>query len=207
MDSYTTIKADASDEFTEKRSRFIGYIHPADSEEEALAFVAQIKKKHHDAKHNVYAYVLNDGKLKYSEDGEPQGTAGVPVLSVLQKANVTNCVLVVTRYFGGILLGAGGLTRAYTHAATLALEAADKITYCSHKTVRLTCDYASYGFIEPLLSSLGTVLSSDFGEQIFLKAALLPEDIGPVSEKLTEYSAGKLSLEIGEEIFLEKRKK
>lgn len=109
MEEYKTLRAPASDEFTEKRSRFIGYAQPVSTQVEAAAFIERIKKQHHDATHNVFAYLLREGQLeRYSDDGEPQGTAGIPVLDVLRKQGVTNCAVVVTRYFGGILLGAGG---------------------------------------------------------------------------------------------------
>ena len=109
MEEYKTLRAPASDEFTEKRSRFIGYAQPVSTQVEAAAFIERIKKQHHDATHNVFAYLLREGQLeRYSDDGEPQGTAGIPVLDVLRKQGVTNCAVVVTRYFGGILLGAVG---------------------------------------------------------------------------------------------------
>ena len=118
MQEYQTLTREAQYEFTEKRSRFIGYARPVTTEQEALDFIAAIRSKHWDAKHNVYAYRLREGHIsRYSDDGEPSGTAGIPVLSVLQKGDLTDCVIVVTRYFGGILLGGGGLVRAYSHAA------------------------------------------------------------------------------------------
>ena len=124
-EEYRTLHSSSQDEFTEKRSRFIGYACPVTTEDEALAFIAKIKKQHWDAKHNVYAYVLRDWQIRrYSDDGEPQGTAGIPVLDVLIKGDVTDAVIVVTRYFGGILLGGGGLVRAYGHAASIAVRAA-----------------------------------------------------------------------------------
>ena len=123
--SYKTTEKEAQDEFVEQRSRFIGYVRPVKTEEEALAFIEEKKKQHWDARHNVYAYVLREGGIqRYSDDGEPHGTAGVPTLDVLLKSGVTDVCVVVTRYFGGILLGAGGLVRAYTKSAKLALEAA-----------------------------------------------------------------------------------
>ena len=113
MESYRTVKQETSAEFIEKRSKFIGYIKPVQTEEEAIAFIQSIKSKHWDATHNVYAYSLREGQTRrYSDDGEPQGTAGIPTLDVLQKADITDAVVVVTRYFGGILLGGGGLVIA-----------------------------------------------------------------------------------------------
>ena len=145
-DSYKTVQLETCDEFTEKRSRFIGYIKPVQTEEEAIAFIQSIKTKHWDARHNVYAYCLREGQIKrYSDDVEPQGTAGIPTLDVLLKTGVTDVVVVVTRYFGGILLGGGGLVRAYSHATRLAVEKAQVITMAVCKLCALTCDYNQYG--------------------------------------------------------------
>ena len=111
-------------EFVEKRSSFLGHVRCVETEEEAKEFIAQVKKEHYDARHNCWCYGIKDGPVRYSDDGEPQGTAGVPMLEVFQKQGITNFVCVVTRYFGGVLLGAGGLLRAYTKSARDALEAA-----------------------------------------------------------------------------------
>ncbi len=128
MADYKTVRAAASGELTEKRSRFIGYCKPVSTEEEATAFIASIRSRHWDARHNVYAYSLREGNLRrYSDDGEPSGTAGMPVLDVLQKSGVTDVCVVVTRYFGGVLLGTGGLVRAYSQAARLGLNAAQGV--------------------------------------------------------------------------------
>lgn len=194
MNAYFTIANKASDEFTEKRSRFIGTVYPVTSEEEVNALVTNLKKEHHDARHNVYAYVLKDGSCRYSEDGEPQGTAGVPILSVLQKNELKDCLVTVTRYFGGILLGTGGLTRAYTHAAALAIESAEIVMMQECELMELTCDYASYGFVGPLLNAKGILQNSDFGEQVFLQVAIPPENVQDIQNELTENSAGKLQL-------------
>ncbi len=124
--SYITIKSFGEDRFEEKKSEFIGYAKRVQNEEEAKAFVNEIKSMHKQAKHNCYAYVIGENKniQRYSDDGEPQGTAGIPILEVMKKSNITDCAIVVTRYFGGILLGAGGLTRAYIKGAGIALKAA-----------------------------------------------------------------------------------
>ena len=115
MTEYITVKNSGEDEFVEKRSRFIGYCKPVKTQDEAVSFINEIRSKHWDATHNVYAYVLSDGQImRYSDDGEPQGTAGVPVLDVIKKMGIVDVVVVVTRYFGGIMLGAGGLVRAYS---------------------------------------------------------------------------------------------
>lgn len=202
MKEYWSIKQPTKEEFTEKRSRFIGRAYPVSSEEEALAYVNAVKKECHDARHNVYAFVLKDGLCRYSEDGEPQGTAGVPVLNVIQKNQLEDCLIVVTRYFGGILLGTGGLTRAYSHAAALAVEASQTVQMKVCKVMQLSCDYASYQYIETLITTKGIMISSDFGEQVQLKFAVLPNEVDSIQKQITEYSAGALQMkEIEEQIF------
>ena len=125
MTEYYVPTAPSETEFVEKRSRFIGRVKPVETEEEARAFVEEVRRRHHDARHNCWCYLLREGNvLRYSDDGEPQGTAGQPMLGVFEKEGVTNLVCVVTRYFGGVLLGAGGLVRAYTRSAKDALDAA-----------------------------------------------------------------------------------
>ena len=137
---YTTIEREAVAEFEEKKSIFIGHALPVRTEDEAAAFVKELKNKYRDATHNVYAYVLGDGTVqRYSDDGEPQGTAGMPVLDVIRKSGCTDTAVVVTRYFGGTLLGAGGLVRAYSHAAKLALDEAHVITYEKYAVLKLVC--------------------------------------------------------------------
>lgn len=142
---YTTLETEGEAEFVEKKSVFISHAKPIKSEEEALSYIKKMKSKYSDARHNVWAYMMN-GEIvaRYSDDGEPQGTAGVPVLDTIRKSGVTDAVVVVTRYFGGILLGAGGLVRAYSHSAKLALEAAHIITYEQYVELELDCTYSDY---------------------------------------------------------------
>ena len=140
-DSYRTLSCQAQDEYIVKHSRFIGYAKPVKTEKEAQEFIAEISKKHWDAKHNVYAYSIREGGIKrYSDDGEPQGTAGMPVLNVILQEDITDCVVVVTRYFGGILLGGGGLVRAYTHSAKIGIDAAGIITHSKWTVCKISCD-------------------------------------------------------------------
>lgn len=156
---YQTAAREAEDAFVERRSRFIGAICPVQTEEDALAFVAKRKKAHWDATHHVYAYVLRQGGIRrYSDDGEPQGTAGMPVLDVLLKEALSDCVVVVTRYFGGILLGGGGLVRAYSHGASLAVAAGGLQVMRLCDIVRLSCSYGQYGWVAPLIAEQGGVL-------------------------------------------------
>lgn len=142
---YTTLEHEGVAEFVEKKSVFIAHAKPIQSEEEALAYIKKLKSQYADARHNVWAYMMK-GEIvaRYSDDGEPQGTAGVPVLDTIRKSGVTDTVVVVTRYFGGILLGAGGLVRAYSHSAKLGLEAAHIITYEQYAELELDCTYSDY---------------------------------------------------------------
>ncbi len=200
---YLTIKDAAQDEFTEKRSRFIGYAKPVTTEAEATAFIEEIRKKHWDAKHNVYAYVLREGNTqRYSDDGEPQGTAGVPTLDVLKKQGVTDCVVVVTRYFGGILLGGGGLVRAYSHAASIALQAAGIVEMRSFTSCETTLDYNLYGRLPAIIAELsGKVTDTEFADSVHVKF-LIPEEFTDLfAEKFADLTLGKGSFETGPVVF------
>lgn len=194
MDSYTTIAAQAAGEFVEKKSRFIGTIGPVSTEEEAMAFVAELKTRYKDANHNVYAYLLRTGQVKCSDDGEPQGTGGRPVLEVLQKEGLTDVAVVVTRYFGGILLGAGGLVRAYTQGAKCAVDAGQVLQMCPAVRVELDMGYDFYGKVTYIMPDYGIVVeSSDFGEGIRLTLRLQARQLEPFSAVLRELSGGMVS--------------
>lgn len=146
--TYKSISSESKIEFIEKKSKFIGYIKPITSEESAIEFIDEIKEKHWDATHNVYAYtLLENQKSRYSDDGEPHGTAGLPVLDVLVKNELLNVVVVVTRYFGGTLLGTGGLVRAYSHAALMAVKSAGVSIFKNCCKFKIICDYNFYGQI------------------------------------------------------------
>ncbi len=203
---YKTVKHSASDEFTEKRSRFIGYVRPVQTAEEATAFVAEIQKKHWDAKHNVYAYILRDGNVKrYSDDGEPQGTAGVPTLDVLEKSGVTDVAVVVTRYFGGILLGGGGLVRAYSHAAHLALAAGEIITMGLCSVLTVEAEYPFYAKLLPFLEKTAAkILDTDFSEKVRITLSLDSTLEADFCNKIFDFSGGRvMPQKIGEK-FAEK---
>lgn len=203
-ESYKTVSLEASDEFVEKRSRFIGYIKPVKTEAEAVEFIQSIKSKHWDATHNVYAYCLREGQIKrYSDDGEPQGTAGIPTLDVLLKTGVVDVVVVVTRYFGGILLGGGGLVRAYSHAARIAVDAAQVITMKVCKLCSLTCDYNQYGKVSSLIPECGGFLDdSDFGENVTLKFHMDEDDLAGFEKQLADATCGSVSVTCdGEKFF------
>ena len=199
---YRTVPIEAADEFMERRSRFIGAVRPVQTEEEAVAFIQQKRSDHWDATHNCYAYVLRDGQTRrYSDDGEPQGTAGVPMLEVLLREEVTDLVVVVTRYFGGILLGAGGLVRAYSKAAKLALDTSGIITMKLCAKGEMVCDYHQYGRLNSLVPQFGGfVEDSGFEENVTLRIVVPKEESGAFERELTEASCGSVTVQwTGEE--------
>lgn len=157
---YKTIHKYGEDEIIINKSRFIGYAMPIQTEEEALAFIEKIKTKHRDATHNVYAYVVgkDSNVQRFSDDGEPSGTAGIPVLEVIKKEDLRNVVVVVTRYFGGVKLGAGGLIRAYTKGAKIGLESGLIIDKVLHQRLKIRIDYTLYGMVENYLITNGFVI-------------------------------------------------
>jgi uncharacterized YigZ family protein len=199
---YRTVREFGTDEFIERRSRFIGYATPVETEEEALAFVAEIKEKHRDASHNVSAFVLKNGVKRYSDDGEPKGTAGVPVLEVVEKEGLVNVAVVVTRYFGGTLLGAGGLVRAYSHGAKLGLDAAGLVTMTPCRELSLVLGYELYGKITYLLPQFQVkVLDSDFGAAVRLRL-LMQESLFPrFDAQLREMTAATVIPQVERELF------
>lgn len=195
MSEYLTLKQEASDEFYEKRSRFIGYAKPVTTLEQATEFINTIRQKHWDATHNVYAYVLRDGQQRrYSDDGEPSGTAGVPVLDVLLKGNITDCCVVATRYFGGVLLGAGGLVRAYSHTSKIAVEAAGIIKMSKSSVMSVCCDYNFYGRLPSLIAEFsGVVEDTDFADNVTV-TFYLPENLEKLfCEKIVDMSFGRVN--------------
>lgn len=193
--NYLTIAREAVDEFVEKRSRFMGAIKPVTTEEEALAFIREKQKKYWDATHNVYAYVLDGGNLcRFSDDGEPQGTAGIPVLDVLRKEGLTDCVVVVTRYFGGILLGGGGLVRAYSHGAKIAVDAGGVVEMRRCLLGHVVCDYAQYGMLPALLAEQGATLTDTrFGEAVTVGFSVAVEGREQLEAAVIDRSNGRLS--------------
>ena len=190
---YTTLEGEGEAEFVEKKSVFIGHAAPVKSEEEAQAFVKKYKNQYMDARHNVWAYLMKGEIIaRYSDDGEPQGTAGVPVLDTIRKSGVTDAVVVVTRYFGGILLGAGGLVRAYSHTAKLALEAAHIITYEQYTELELTCSYSDYQRYIALLPSFGAIVDdTDFSDRVILHFSVKDTVVNDLFAKIQEMSGGR----------------
>ncbi len=192
METYLVPFGEGVDELVEKRSRFIGHVWRVDSEAEARARIEETKKRHYDARHNCWCCILRTGNvLRYADDGEPQGTAGQPMLNVFQREGVENVCCVVTRYFGGILLGAGGLTRAYAAAAKLALDDAGVSRMRLWSTLAVACPYPLFDRLRLLTEACGGVVeSTDFGADVTLTVLLPAEDQAVYAEKLTELSAG-----------------
>lgn len=190
MKEYVTIAQRAEDDFFEKKSQFIGYIAPVSSEEEALAFLAEIRAKHRDARHNCFAYILQNGVKRASDDGEPQGTAGVPIMEVVEREGLTDVIVVVTRYFGGILLGAGGLVRAYAHAAKLAVDAAQRKVMSPAVLVEMQMDYNQYGRINNVLSKYTAIVQDTaFTDMVTMRILFIERDVEAFRSELTEMTA------------------
>lgn len=188
---------EAESEFVEKRSRFIGHIWPVDSEDQAQELIRRVKKQHYDARHNCWCYLLGGTVVRYSDDGEPQGTAGQPMLNVFQRENVTNVVCVVTRYFGGILLGAGGLTRAYSKSARDALAAAGAAEMGLWATADIPCPYALFERVRGEVTALdGTVDEAVYGADIRLRVSLPAQTAETLRARLTELSAGGIAMTV-----------
>lgn len=190
---YITVAAEGAAEFIEKKSRFIGTCRPVGTEEEALAFINARKKKYWDANHNVYAYILRESGIeRFSDDGEPQGTAGIPVIETMKKAGVTDAVLVATRYFGGILLGGGGLIRAYSHTATIGLGAAQKVLMRQCLLLSVQCDYSLYGKIQGLIPECsGVIDDTQFLQDVTLHFHLPPAALPNLEKRLADATGGK----------------
>lgn len=203
MIEYKTILETAHDEFIEKKSRFIGYAKPVLSVDEAMNFVAEIRSRHKDATHNVFAYVVRDGNVeRYSDDGEPQGTAGSPVLDVIKKESLTDCVVVVTRYYGGTMLGAGGLVRAYSHSSKIALTASQIVTMTECAVCQIHCDYSFYGKVNTYLTECNAkIYGVDFGEKVIVAFFVPLDKFERMNAKIIEMSNGNFSLKMTKKEF------
>lgn len=182
-------------EFTEKRSRFIGHVWPVDSEEQARARIEETKKQHYDARHNCWCYQIRGGAVRYSDDGEPQGTAGQPMLNVFQREGVEDVCCVVTRYFGGILLGAGGLVRAYTQSAKDALDAAGISVVRRWVAMELPCSYGQFEAMRREVLSFGGVVENvDYGADVVLSCLLPEERAEDFAARILDVSAGAIQV-------------
>ena len=203
MSEYFVPAGSGEAEFVEKRSSFLGHVRFVETEDAARDFINEMKKKHYDARHNCWCYMIRDGAVRYSDDGEPQGTAGQPMLNVFQREGVENVVCIVTRYFGGILLGAGGLTRAYAKAAKDALDKAGKARMQPFSVLLLECPYPMFERIKLLIEGHeGRIESSDYGAAVTLTFLLPVQKVADFSAALTELSGGQMSAEEVEQRFL-----
>lgn len=204
MSEYWVPFEDTESEFVEKRSRFISHLWRVESEEEARGRIEEMKKRYHDARHNCWCYLLKEGNtVRYSDDGEPQGTAGQPMLNVFQREGIVNACCVVTRYFGGILLGAGGLTRAYTKGAKDALDAAGICRMSLWTLWDVACTYPLFERTKLEIAACGGVIrDTAYGADITIRAAFPAGGAEQFAPRLTELSAGGLQMEAAGEEFL-----
>ena len=195
MNDYLTLARDSAEEYIVNRSRFIGYAVPVATAEQAVDFINEIRARHRDATHTADASAVRSPEYaRCSDDGGPQGTAGMPVLDVIRKNGLTDCCVVVTRYFGGILLGAGGLVRAYSHSASLAVQAARIVRMSLCAVLRVSCDYGFYGRLASLVPETGgTVENTDFGAEVTMTFRLPAEKEDAFRKQLTELSFGTVS--------------
>ena len=203
MEEYRTIRGTASGEYEEKKSRFIAAAAHVETEAEAVAFLEQIRAANRTARHNVYAYKLRAGnRERYSDDGEPAKTAGAPVLEVIGHSGLTDLIVVVTRYFGGILLGTGGLVRAYTTAASSALAAADQVTVQPVVRLTTTVDYPLYERVTLLIGAAGGKLADPvFTDRVSLEWQMRAGTQAPLLEQLRELTRGQGKVEVSDPFY------
>ena len=201
MEEYLVPTDFGEDEFYEKKSHFIGRLWPVETEEAALEKIQEMKKQHYDATHNCWAYIIRDGAVRFSDDGEPGGTAGMPMLQVLQREGLYNCVCVVTRYFGGILLGAGGLVRAYTKGAKIAVDAAGKSMKRVWSCLYVPCPYTFYERVKLEVAAWGGIIrDTQFGAEVELEILVPEASAEPFLAKLIDMSAANVEgMETGKE--------
>ena len=201
MEEYLVPTDFGEDEFYEKKSHFIGRLWPVETEEAALERIQQMKKQHYDATHNSWAYIIKDGAVRFSDDGEPGGSAGMPMLQVLQRERLYNCVCVVTRYFGGILLGAGGLVRAYTKGAKIAVDAAGKSMKRVWSVLYVPCPYTFYERVKLEVAAWGGIIrSTEFGAEVELEILVPEAQAQPFLDRLIDMSAANVEgMETGKE--------
>ena len=206
--AYITIRNFGEDSFEEKKSEFIGYAKRVENEEDAKAFVAEIKNKHKQARHNCWAYVIgqNMGIQRYSDDGEPQGTAGIPTLEVIKKEDLRDVVVVVTRYFGGIKLGAGGLVRAYTKGAKVGIEAGIVIEKVKYTEVKIKIEYTQLGKIQNEIMNLGfTVKDTIYSDDVEIIVYSKVEDVESLKDRIIDITSGTADVSLGDEYYLSEK--
>lgn len=205
MSTYKTLHDFGSDEIIIEKSTFIGYAKPIKTEEEAVEFVNEIKKKHKDATHNVWAYTVgkNMNIQRYSDDGEPQGTAGIPTLEVIKKEDLRDVVVVVTRYFGGIKLGAGGLVRAYTKGAKVGLEAAKIIEKVMYQEVKIKIDYNQLGKIQNEIMNMGYfVKDTIYEDNVEMIVYSRISEVDSLTSRMVDITSATAEIVLGEEFYL-----
>ncbi|MCR8745505.1 YigZ family protein [Romboutsia lituseburensis] len=205
MSTYKTLHDFGSDEIIIEKSTFIGYAKPIKTEEEAVEFINEIKKKHKDATHNVWAYTVgkNMNIQRYSDDGEPQGTAGIPTLEVIKKEDLRDVVVVVTRYFGGIKLGAGGLVRTYTKGAKVGLEAAKIIEKVMYQEVKIKIDYNQLGKIQNEIMNMGYfVKDTIYEENVEIIVYSRINEVDDLTSKMIDVTSATAEIVLGEEFYL-----
>lgn len=205
MQSYKTVKQYGEGEIEEKKSRFLGKIKPVSTEEEAIAFIESIKKQYWDARHNCYAFIIGEHSesIRCSDDGEPSGTAGKPMLEVLQNNGLKNVVAVVTRYFGGTLLGTGGLVRAYTQATQAALEEAQVATMTLMSVLAIKTDYNAVGKIKYMFAQADILVQNEeYGVDVTITIAVPLSEKEAMQKKIVEATNGKVSIEEREQVFM-----
>ncbi len=203
MEDYRTIKAACTGELEEKKSRFIAALAPVSGEEQAIEHINRIKSENRKARHNVYAYIVREGNIsRYSDDGEPQGTGGVPVLEVLKGAGLTDVCVVVTRYFGGILLGTGGLARAYSGACKEAVAGAEILDMCRCSRFDIRCDYNLYGRLTRLMPEAGAkTVGEDFADMVSMSVIVRSAQAEDLREKVTNAANGKIDMTETKDLF------
>lgn len=203
MQSYITVHHHATFEYEDRKSVFIGEAMPTETEEEALEFIESVKKKFPDARHHVYAYILRENSImRFSDDREPQGTAGMPVLDAIRKNGLTDTTVVVTRYFGGTLLGTGGLVRAYSAAAVGAVEAAEIITYDIYVTLNIETTYSDYQKFSPIFADYQYRSENvRYTDKVILTGSVRKANVEKLTEKITQATSGRAKIEIIDEKF------
>lgn len=202
MESYVTLARKGEGEYTEKRSRFLGVAAPVTTPEEAAALVSEIKAKYYDARHHCYAYRLRNGAQRYADDGEPQGTAGLPILDILERRDLTDCIIIVTRYFGGTLLGTGGLVRSYSAAAADALEHTPLLTMQQYVKGSFGCPYHQQGRLQPLVEQFeGLMQQIEYSHQVDFSFLLPVAHREAFVAQLTEKSYGEVVPAFGETLY------
>lgn len=206
-DSYLVPAGYGEGLYEDRRSKFIGEIFPVETPEEAIARIAEVKAKYRDARHHCYAYIIREGNyMRYSDDGEPQGTAGMPMLDVLRRENITNVCCVVTRYFGGVLLGTGGLVRAYTKSAQLGLEAAGINQMSSYSVLLITCPYSLLGVVQNILPEHDCMADDiEYAADVTLTVTLPEGGEEALAAALRDATSAAVDVEVMESRFMGRR--